>query len=140
MDKRVLWMSNMQVGYAPLDEEHKSFIDIINQSYIFLARQDVLGFERVFEWIDEYIQSHFPHEEKILIEIQFPDSLSHQESHHRFKENIEELKTLFFNAEDMKTKEKLAFKTADYIKAWFLGHILSRDKIYKPYLVRLNQK
>lgn len=140
MDKRVIWLKNMQVGHPILDLEHKSFIDIVNESYVLLAQKKLPDFHVVFLKIEAYIQMHFPKEEQIMQKIAFPDFDSHQESHKQFASNISELKKNFLSASVEGEKEKIAHHTADYIKAWFLGHTLSRDKIYKPYLVRLTDK
>ena len=140
MDRKVLWLPNMQVGYEPLDKEHKSFVDIINESYDLLAQKKLDTFEDIFFQIDAYMTRHFPHEELIMRQIVFPDVISHIESHRRFVIHINELKKEFNGAKSSSDKEQVAGQTADFIKAWFLGHTLSRDKVYKPYLVRLNYK
>ncbi len=140
MDRKVSWLSNMQVGYEPLDKEHKSFIDIINESYELLSQKKSELFEDVFFQIDAYMTRHFPHEEMIMRQIVFPDVVSHMESHRRFVIHMNELKKEYGSAKGASEKEQVAAQTADFIKAWFLGHTLSRDKVYKPYLVRLDYK
>ncbi|MBO7244259.1 MAG: bacteriohemerythrin [Alphaproteobacteria bacterium] len=140
MDKRIFWLSNMTVGYEPLDNEHKSFIEIINDAYVLLAQKNLNAFGDIFLKIDAYMERHFVHEEMIMRQIVFPDVMSHVESHQKFAVHINELKKEFLDAKKDPQKERVAAQTADFIKAWFLGHTLSRDKIYKPYLVRLNKK
>lgn len=140
MDRRVLWLKNMQVGYEPLDAEHKSFIDIINEAYVMLAQKNLSTFDNIFLKVDGYMMQHFPHEELIMRQVVFPDVMSHIESHQKFAVHVTELKKEYQSAKKGAQKEEIAAQTADFIKAWFLGHTLSRDKIYKPYLVRLNKK
>lgn len=140
MDKRVIWLKNMQVGHPILDLAHKSFIDIINESYVLVAQKKISDFESIYHKIETYIQTHFSKEEQVMQEVSFPDFESHQESHKQFSLNIKNLKESFLLANKESEKEKIARNTADFIKAWFLGHTLSRDKIYKPYLVRLTDK
>lgn len=140
MDKRVMWTSNMQVGYDLLDDAHKSFVEIINEAYGFIFAQNIDAFEGVFVRCEQHAKKHFAEEEAVMKQIDFPDFESHQNSHKQFLSNLNDLKTSFHLALFPEAKLKIASRAVDYLKVWFLGHVLARDRIYKPYLVRLNKK
>lgn len=135
--KTVTWRNQMEVGYPPLDDEHKSFLNVVNEAVQVSQDNDFEKMDDVFEKCYEYARTHFPHEEEVMDRISFPDLKSHMKSHQTFIQNISELRQSFHQAKTEAEKEKLAIKTANFLNVWFLGHILSRDKIYKPYLVRL---
>lgn len=139
MDKRVRWSKNMEVGYAPLDKAHRDFIKIINEAYVYTASREMTSMDNVFEKCYDYARNHFPEEENIMKQVGFPDMASHEKSHHAFIKNISEIRVNFHKATTRREKEQLSGQAADFLKAWFLGHTLSRDKIYKPYLVRLDK-
>lgn len=140
MEKRVKWSKNMEVGYEPLDKAHKDFIKIINEAYVYTASKELSSMDDVFEKCYDYARNHFPEEENIMKQVGFPDMPAHEKSHHAFIKNISGLRVNFHKAATKQEKEKVSTEAADFLKAWFLGHTLSRDKIYKPYLVRLKNK
>ncbi len=135
--KTVLWRQQMDVGYPPLDDEHKAFLTVVNEAANAAQNRDFNKMEEVFEACYEYARTHFPHEEDVMERISFPDLESHMKSHQLFIQNISELRQAFHLASTQNEKAKLALNAADFLNVWFLGHILSRDKVYKPYLVRL---
>lgn len=135
--KAVAWRKQMEVGYPPLDEEHKTFLSVVNESVHVAEDNDFSKMDDVFEKCYEYARTHFPHEEDIMNRISFPDLKVHMKSHQLFIQNISELRQAFHKAQTPEEKEKIAVRTSDFLNVWFLGHILSRDKVYKPYLVRL---
>ncbi len=140
MQKRVKWSKNMEVGYEPLDKAHKDFIKIINEALVYSASKELSAIDDVFEKCYDYARNHFPEEEDIMKQVGFPDMPAHEKSHHAFIQNISGLRVHFHNAKNRKEKEKVTTEAVDFLQAWFIGHTLSRDKIYKPYLVRLKNK
>lgn len=131
------WRNQMELGYPPLDDEHKLFLDVVNESVHIAQNRNINQMDAVFEKCYEYARTHFPHEEDVMERISFPDLQSHMDSHQLFIKNISELRQLFHSAKTTDEKEQIVVKTANFLNVWFLGHILSRDKVYKPYLVRL---
>lgn len=132
-----LWREQMSVDYPPLDDEHKAFLDVVNQCFLASQVGDLQMIDRVFEKCYDYARDHFSHEEDIMERIQFPDIEAHMRSHQIFIKNVSEMRQQYEVAPSLDEKKKLSEKLASFLNVWLLGHILSRDKIYKPYLVRL---
>ncbi len=133
----VLWREQMELGYKPLDDEHKEFIEVVRKSVEAAKVGDFATMEWVFEKAYDYARDHFSHEEEIMERIGFPDLENHMKSHQVFIKNIAELRGQYEVSASEREKRQLAMKTADFLSVWLIGHILSRDKVYKPYLVRL---
>ena len=133
----VEWREQMSLDYLPLDEEHKAFLDVVNRSVPAARSGDFETMGLVFEACYDYVRNHFSHEEDIMERISFPDMEAHIQAHRTFIQNISEFRKIYEAAKTDEDKKKIAIKTSDFLSLWFLGHVLSRDKLLKPYLVRL---
>ncbi len=131
------WRDTMNLNYQPLDEEHKAFLNVVNQAYMAAQVDDFLMIDKVFEKCYDYARNHFSHEEDIMERVQFPDIDNHMKSHQVFIHNVSEMRQQFEVAPSVEDKRKISLKLANFLNVWLLGHIMSRDKILKPYLVRL---
>lgn len=132
-----LWRDQMDLGYPPLDDEHKDFLSVVQKATEAAKVGDFATMEWVFEKSYEYARDHFSHEEDIMERIQFPDIEAHMKAHQIFIKNISELRQQYEVSASAPEKQQIAIKTANFLNVWLLGHILSRDKVMKPYLVRL---
>ena len=133
----VPWREQMSLNYPPLDEEHQDFLNVVNQAPVAAHAGDFPQMDWVFEKCYDYVRNHFAHEEDIMERIQFPDMEAHMNAHRTFIQNISEFRQRYENARTAADKKKAAIEAADFLNLWFLGHILSRDRLLKPYLVRL---
>ena len=131
------WRDSMNLNYPPLDDEHKAFLNVVNQAYMASQVDDFPMMEKVFEKCYDYARNHFSHEEDIMERIQFPDIENHMRSHQVFIHNVSEMRQQFDVAPSMEDKRRISIKLANFLNVWLLGHILSKDKVLKPFLVRL---
>ena len=133
----VTWRDQMSLDYMPLDDEHRAFLDVVNRSLTASRAGDLAEMERIFDACYDYVRHHFTLEEDIMERIAFPDIKAHMQAHRTFIKNISEFRQRYAKAKTVEEKQKEAIKTADFLSLWFIGHVLSRDKLMKPYLVRL---
>ena len=133
----VAWREQMSLNYLPLDQEHQEFLKVVNRSLGVAQVGDFQGMDRVFDACYDYVRNHFSHEEDIMERIRFPDMKAHMQAHRTFIKNISEFRQKYESAKTVEKKQEWAVRTADFLSLWLLGHILSRDKLLKPYLVRL---
>ena len=71
--------------------------------------------------------------------IEFPDIENHMKSHQVFIHNVSEMRQQFDVAPSLEDKRKISQRLANFLNVWLLGHIMSRDKILKPYLIRIRR-
>ena len=133
----ISWREQMSLNYLPLDQEHQAFLHVVNQAIKAANESDFKTMDYVFEKCYDYVRDHFSHEEDIMERIKFPDIEAHMQAHRTFIKNISEFRQKYEKAETMAEKQKISVKTSDFLSLWLVGHILSRDKLLKPYLVRL---
>lgn len=134
------WHDQMSLNYPPLDEEHQAFLKVVQKAQIAAESQDFPTIDQTFEACYDYARNHFSHEENIMEKIAFPDIEVHMKSHQIFIKNVSELRGQYEVAPSLEDKAVLANKLANFLNVWLLGHILSRDKLLKPYLVRLRNQ
>ena len=133
----VEWREQMSLDYLPLDSEHRAFLDVVNRSVPAARAGDFKTMDLVFDACYDYVRNHFSHEEDVMERVSFPDMEAHMQAHRTFIQNISEFRKKYESAKTQAEKQKQAMKTSDFLSLWFLGHVLSRDKLLKPYLVRL---
>ena len=131
------WREQMSLNYPPLDDEHKAFLEQINNAAEGLRARDVEKANAMFEACYEYVRNHFSHEEDVMERINYPELEEHIASHHLFIKNISSFRQKFEKAVGRGPKLEVAQKAMAFLSVWFLGHVISRDKPMKPYLVRL---
>ncbi len=136
MTEKVSWRAQMALGYAPLDEEHEAFIPVVNEALEVLEKKDLVGAEDVFDKCYAFARTHFSHEEALMEKLDYPDIMAHMKSHQIFIKNISELRQLYeFAPED--EKMEVFEQLANFLNVWFIGHVLSRDSLLKPFLKSL---
>jgi len=133
----VVWREQMSLNYLPLDQEHQEFLKVVNWSLTVSHAGNFSEMEKIFDSCYDYVRNHFAREEDIMERINFPDIKAHTQAHRTFIKNISEFRQKYETAKTPEKKKEWAIKTADFLSLWLLGHILSRDKLLKPYLVRL---
>jgi len=133
----MIWREQMSLNYLPLDQEHQDFLAVINRALVFSQIADFKGMDWVFDKCYDYVRDHFSHEEDLMERIQFPGIEEHIQAHRTFIQNIAEFRTIYEQATSPQAKKDAAIKATDFLSLWFVGHVLSRDKLFKPYLVRL---
>ena len=133
------WRDSMNLNYPPLDDEQRAFLNVVNQAYMASQVDDFPMMEKVFEKCYDYARNHFSHEESIMERVDFPDIENHMKSHQIFIHNVSEMRQQFDVAPSLEEKRKISQRLANFLNVWLLGHIMSRDKILKPYLIRIRR-
>ena len=129
----------IDLGYPPLDKEHQAFFKTIQLADRAAQEEDFGAVSLVFEKCYDYARHHFVHEEKLMEQVSFPGTDAHIKSHAVFIKNISEMREQFEYAPDLKEKVRIAVRLAHFLEVWFLGHIMSRDSLLKPYLAKLSE-
>jgi hemerythrin len=127
MSVTITWKDFYSVGDPLLDTQHKQIIDAINELYEAMQNnspQEVI--KPILNRLVQYTFNHFKYEEETLQAIEYPDYLEHKALHDKMRKQTFDLKK---NA-DLVTGNILL----KFLKEWWVVHIQSEDKKYKPYL------
>jgi hemerythrin len=128
--QKIYWCDDFSVGVPILDAQHKQFIDIVNRC-IFLNKMqtDLILVADTLGRMKCYANEHFPIEENLLRQVQYPDLDEHRNRHQSFIRTIVDCCI----GEIFRSKVESG-EIIEYLHDWWHSHILE-DMKYRPYLV-----
>jgi hemerythrin-like metal-binding protein len=123
------WTSDLSVGVAVLDDDHKKLIGIFNQLHFGItAGHDKKILEIVLGELLDYIKFHFGREESMLIKAGYVATASHMADHEKFIGEILSVQAR------IKTSPVvlLDLELMGFLRDWLFTHIRVTDKKYEP--------
>lgn len=125
-----LWNDAFNTGIAAMDEQHRKFFGYVNEL------QELAGgtrgrdaLRRLFGELLNYVERHFSAEEHLLSGNGYPDLSIQRKQHAFFCSQISELKARYESGTD-----RIPESTLQFLRDWFLAHILEEDKKYGKFL------
>lgn len=119
----VQWKDEYNVDIKFLDEQHKKFLDILNQLKTVISgkscQEDTAD---VFFALANFAEHHFIQEEIYLKDYQYPGLSQHKESHNQFIQRL-----VKFQEDYNANKPNVCEEMHDYLLDWFENHILQYD-------------
>jgi HAD superfamily hydrolase (TIGR01509 family) len=124
----IQWKERYNIGYKEIDAQHKVLLDLLNELI------DLAGgsghpdqITNIFHRLYEYVVTHFSTEERYMRICKYPRLAEHEAQHASFIQKMIELNNAF-DPED----PHLLDETLDFIKNWYIDHILKSDLDYVP--------
>jgi hemerythrin-like metal-binding protein len=124
------WTHALSVGVESLDEQHKTWIDMVNQ--LFDAMKVGKGREKLESMLDqvvEFARMHFAAEERAMLAAEYGWYAQHKVKHDEFLKKMTE----------MQQRQKagaltLSMTVLDMLRDWIIEHVNDVDKGYGPCL------
>jgi len=125
------WTPEYSVKIAELDDQHKKLLEMMNKAYE-QARNDPSPAEvsRLLHELNEYAIAHFSKEEKYMLQTEYKDYEDHKGQHEYFYDQIARFKTKLGEGD-----REIYAEIADFLKSWFLKHILTNDQKYSGHFI-----
>ncbi len=128
----ITWKDYYSVGEPSLDSQHRQVIDFINDLYVSMQRGvDRQSIRPLLDQLVQYTVNHFQHEEKLLLEHQYPEFAQHKAWHDKMRQRTIALRD---NAGLMTGRDLLVF-----LREWWCNRIQEQDKRYATYMSVLVQ-
>jgi hemerythrin len=124
------WGPHLATGVAWQDREHKELFKRFNQ--LVSAIECGEGEEEVgklFKFLDDYVVTHFHHEEQAMSKFSYPGILAHLEEHTHFIDDLFGLER-----ESQQCGSGLAELVRSRLVSWLENHIGSTDKALGVFL------
>ena len=128
----IQWKERYNIGYKEIDAQHKVLLDLLNELI------DLAGgsghpdqITSIFHRLYEYVLTHFSTEERYMRICRYPRLAEHEAEHATFIQKMLELNNSFDP-----TDPHLLDETLDFIKTWYIDHILKSDLDYAPSMKR----
>jgi hemerythrin len=129
----IVWKDEYSIGENELDGHHKKMFEIINVLYeLSVGRASREETDRIIQDVSAYAQYHFSAEEETLEKVGYPQLDRQASAHRAFSRRLDEHRRLLFASPGALSQEMLQF-----LKEWWLNHILRMDRDYASYVKEL---
>lgn len=127
------WKESYSVGIKKIDQQHKKLLEIMNE----LSELDTeeKEFFVILNSMIEYANSHFKTEEKYMEEYEYPELEQQKKEHNDFIERVFSL-----NEELVDGNKEIHYKISDFLKDWYISHVLGTDMKYKDFFAEKGLK
>lgn len=130
MVTRFPWKETYKIGIREIDDQHKRFIELIEQAEALFSCKDLTQAEiiEVATQLGDYAFWHFETEEKYFKEFGYPLATEHEAVHDAFRKRVmkfvETARNPGVNLRD------LSLEIASFANDWLVNHILTEDARY----------
>ncbi|MBN2890728.1 MAG: bacteriohemerythrin [Bacteroidales bacterium] len=122
----IKWSSKLELGISIIDNQHKRWIEFINNLYeALVTNQPEEKMQGVFKKLLDYTEYHFGFEEKYMSEFNYPDMDAHNLGHEKFVHSVIELFTDFIEG-----KSDTIYNLIVLLKTWVYDHVALTDRKY----------
>ncbi len=122
------WLPEYSVGIETIDRQHQDILGYINRLTEALNSKDRWHVSHyLLIQINDFFKLHFAVEEALLEVTSYPDLAEHKLSHQDIIEHINALQL-------RSVKEDISVELIQFLRDWFIGHVLQSDKRYGRYL------
>jgi hemerythrin len=133
----IVWDDSYYIGNKTIDDQHKELVKLTNEFYRDCRKEGPLRKFYFFNTVQgaiNYIKTHFATEEEILKKIEYPAFDYHKKMHDDFIVQVVEQVRVFENEDNPDPRGFIRF-----LLEWIMKHIANADKLYIPYLVKLEK-
>jgi len=125
------WEDSYNIGVKEIDIQHRGLFDIISKlSASRKYETDGKYFFAMLNQLVDFTKVHFATEERYMREAQYPELVEHQQEHTKF---ISEVMKLVHDFE--KKEPDIQQKILNYLKDWYMAHIMGTDRDYQKALM-----
>jgi len=133
---QIQWKDRYNINYKEIDEQHRILLDILNQMADLLAHEpDEEKATALFHRLCQYALNHFATEESYMEAAGYPGLVGHRALHGFFIDRLLELNQSYDS-----TDPKLLEESLEFVKGWYLNHIIQVDQEYVPTLKAFRSK
>jgi hemerythrin len=126
------WSTQYAIGNDLIDTEHQELFRLINLFHdLWLEKRDAQSIAILLNQLIVYAETHFAHEETIMLDAGFPRLAEHQQVHEQMVETIFNLRRSF-----EEHNGHLEMDTVKFVKSWLIEHIVRNDYLFRDYLAR----
>lgn len=132
-----VWSKDLETGNEEIDREHRQLLSAVNRLLEACAAgrgQEELN--RIVDFLVQYTQTHFAHEEQLQQRYGYPDYQSHHQYHQAFGKAAENL------ARRLKEEggtAQLASRLNKQLVSWLINHIKMEDAKVARYIQKVSE-
>lgn len=120
------WTNELSVGVKEIDEQHKIFLNILNELCDILANaKPIPEIVDILRQLTAYANFHFATEEKYFDKFHYELAAEHKEEHKKLLARVME-----FNKRFEIEGEAILPELLDFLEDWLVDHLSEQDKKY----------
>ncbi|MEO5364411.1 MAG: hypothetical protein H7838_12410 [Magnetococcus sp. DMHC-8] len=126
-----VWREGLHIGHEPIDRQHQDIYEALLGVSLLLKMPDVnVGYwlGMVSRKVEEYVQTHFQEEERLMAVVGYPDLLAHRRTHQHFVETFQQHKDRIARLTTAEEKLAEAHGLMDLLNGWFDTEVLLHDR------------
>lgn len=128
--KLIVWGPLYEIGHKEIDDQHKKLVDLINEFYdAFLNAEANIKVIEIVQRVIDYTVYHFIAEEDLFMNIEYPNTERHLETHKTF---VNKLK--IFKKQLDEGSIVISYELMTFLRDWLSDHIMGEDKELVKYL------
>ena len=134
--EKIDWNPSFSVGVKLLDEQHKRIVDMYN--LLISDSEATVRSETISDLLDrltKYATEHFRTEEQLLEEYGYPDLARQKAEHKAYR-----IKIVAFCQSTAIHEESVPAELLNFIRDWWINHILNTDMKYRSFLMERGVK
>lgn len=122
----IKWRDSYATNVKEFDQDHRKIIQLINDLLETLqGRKDTTACSRVLDELYSYTLYHFSSEEKKMAQYSYPGLADHHNEHEKLKKQVVQYR----NSDSLDDHAAIA-QIYQFMREWFLHHIMETDKKY----------
>lgn len=118
------WTTDLAVGYAHIDNDHKHLFELVNQLFNGMKAGQanaVLG--GIIRELVDYTTTHFRREEDLMQQMRYADYVEHKRAHEQLIREVKALE-MRFNGGSI----TLSLDVFNFLQDWLANHIKTHDR------------
>lgn len=119
----ITWNKKYEIGIPLIDEQHKELVShmhALHEAVINGSAQEQIA--QTLTFLIDYTTFHFFSEEKLMLDINYPDTDAHMNMHKALTAHVQTLREEYRTGKDMSAMEVCVF-----LSDWIKEHIVSDD-------------
>ena len=124
------WNDCFKIDVPEIDDQHKRFLELVDDAQAKLDSSESRDLNSIIKALEDYAGYHFAFEEEVFEKSKFPNLEQHKQEHKQFIDRVKQLRL------DLEyTNPLVAKKTIDFMRKWFISHIIKNDRKYLDYVI-----
>ncbi len=132
----IQWRNDLQIDCGNIDNDHKALIKIINQ---FENEKTLIGTHALLIELSEYSKRHFYDEEKILLDMGYPEYHEHLVEHNWLTYSLTIIVSSFNSPSKNFDVSLIHSRAAKLLRHWLVDHIIAWDIPFRNFLIDRNK-
>ncbi|MGE0090620.1 MAG: bacteriohemerythrin [Bacteroidales bacterium] len=129
------WNDKYLLNISIIDNQHRGFFTLLDEELSRIENPTQKQMIELLDKLENYLWNHFSEEERLLEKSGYKDLALHKQQHLYFIQKVNEMKL------ELSYKNQLLYNNLiDFMKKWFLAHILHLDKKYQEIVLDYIQK